>query len=216
MTAQFRALHVIDVALTSSLQSGPGAEPDPGKGGGPGRRRAWLAAAAEPRNRRTGPESLLGEGWTPEVQGLHLSHRSRDHGLGGRAPQPYLCPDAHQDPQNVVLFEEMRSGVAVPLLVGAGERTEPTNSWACCCWRAPVRAAFDQHDVELLEALAQEAVIAIQNATQQPEAPVDAPDAAGRTGTPGGCRKMDRHGPGSHGPGPPHQQPDRHRARQRR
>jgi signal transduction histidine kinase len=60
----------------------------------------------------------------------------------------------------------MRSGVAVPLLVGLGEEPEPKELLGVLLLESTRLAAFDPHDVELLEALAQEAVIAIQNATQ--------------------------------------------------
>jgi signal transduction histidine kinase len=65
-----------------------------------------------------------------------------------------------------MLFEEMRSGVAVPLLFSAGEQSEKA-LLGVLLLESTQPAAFDQHDVELLLALAQEAVIAIQNATQQ-------------------------------------------------
>jgi signal transduction histidine kinase len=65
-----------------------------------------------------------------------------------------------------MLFEDMRSGVAVPLLVG-GEGEQGNDELLGVLLLESARlAAFDRQDVELLEALAQEAVIAIQNATQ--------------------------------------------------
>jgi signal transduction histidine kinase len=75
----------------------------------------------------------------------------------------------------VVLFEEMESGVAVPLithLAGAldeqagGAAEEKQELLGVLLLESTRPAAFDQQDVELLEAMAQEAMIAIQNATQ--------------------------------------------------
>jgi GAF domain-containing protein len=67
----------------------------------------------------------LGEGWTPEV----CAYTFRlGHGITGWVAQhqrPYLCFDALDDPLNVVLFDEMRSGVAVPLLGGLGAEAQP-------------------------------------------------------------------------------------------
>lgn len=161
MTAQFRALHDIDVALTSSLQLDRVLNLILEKA-------CDLVGAEHGSLRLLDPaggdlvlKAYLGEGWTPEVRAYTFPI---GHGITGWVAQhrrPYLCRDAHADPQNVVLFEEMQSGVAVPLLTGPEgellgvlllESTRP--------------AAFDERDVELLEALAQEAVIAIQNATQ--------------------------------------------------
>jgi signal transduction histidine kinase len=166
MTAQFRALHVIDVALSSSLQldrvlnlildkavSLVGAE----------------HGSLRLLNSETGELVLkahLGEGWSPEVRAYTFPI---GHGITGwvaKHKEPYLCPDAHEDPQNVVLFEEMRSGVAVPLLSGAENQGRDDDLLGVLLLESTRPAAFDQHDVELLQALAQEAIIAIQNATQ--------------------------------------------------
>jgi signal transduction histidine kinase len=166
MTAQFRALHVIDVALTSSLQLDRVLTLILEKAVG-------LVGAEHGSLRLLNPgtgelvlKAYLGEGWTPEVRAYVFQI---GHGITGWVAEhrrPYLCADAHRDPQNVVLFEEMRSGVAVPLLVGLGEEAEPQEVLGVLLLESTRLAAFDQHDVELLEALAQEAVIAIQNATR--------------------------------------------------
>jgi signal transduction histidine kinase len=161
MTAQFRALHVIDVALASSLKLDRllGLILD---------KAVTLVGAEHGSLRLLDPETEVlvlrahvGDGWTPEVKAYTFP---LGHGITGwvaRHREPYLCADSHRDPQNVLLFEEMRSGVAVPLLVGAEELL------GVLLLESTRRAAFDRHDVELLQALAQEAVIAIQNATQQ-------------------------------------------------
>ncbi len=167
MTAQFRALHVIDVALTSSLQLDRvlnlilekavylvGAEHGSLRMLNPGTKELMLKAH-------------LGEGWTPDIRAYKFQ---LGHGITGWVAenrQPYLCPDAHNDPQNVVLFEEMHSGVAVPLLSRLVEDPACDELLGVLLLESTRLAAFDQQDVELLEALAQEAVIAIQNATQQ-------------------------------------------------
>jgi signal transduction histidine kinase len=167
MTAQFRALNVIDTALSSSLQLDRVLNLILD--------RATALVGAEHGSLRllnleSGELVLkahLGEGWTPEVRAYTFPI---GHGITGWVAEhrrPYLCPDAHQDAQNVVLFEEMRSGVAVPLVFGDRESHERTELLGVLLLESTRRAAFDRHDVELLEALAQEAVIAIQNATQR-------------------------------------------------
>ena len=166
MTAQFRALHVIDVALTSSLQLDTVLNLILEKATG-------LVGAEHGSLRLLDPETgvlvlkaHLGEGWTPEV----CAYTFRlGHGITGWVAQhktPYLCSDALNDPLNVVLFEEMRSGVAVPLLKGPGQEGQPGQAQGVLLLESTRLEAFDQQDVELLEALAQVAIIAIENATQ--------------------------------------------------
>jgi signal transduction histidine kinase len=60
----------------------------------------------------------------------------------------------------------MRSSVAVPLLDARRDRTEIDDFLGVLLLESQRLAAFDRQDLELLDALAQEAVIAIQNATQ--------------------------------------------------
>ena len=175
MTAQFRALHVIDMALTSSLQldrvldlilekaiSLVGAE----------------HGSLRLLNSETGElvlKAYLGEGWTPEVQAYTFKIGQGPTGWVAQHHRPYLCPDARHDPKNIVLFEEMQSGVAVPLLTHlagemSGQADDPNQGGqellGVLLLESARLGAFDQQDVELLEAMAQEAVIAIQNATQ--------------------------------------------------
>lgn len=166
MTAQFRAMHIIDVALTSSLQLDRVLNLILEKATG-------LVGAEHGSLRllraETGElvlKAFLGEGWTQEIRDYTFQ---LGHGITGWVAQyrkPYLCPDALTDPQNVVLFEDMRSGVAVPLLTALSEEPERDVLLGVLLLESARPAAFDQQDVELLEALAQEAVIAIQNATQ--------------------------------------------------
>jgi signal transduction histidine kinase len=66
----------------------------------------------------------------------------------------------------VVLFEDMRSSISVPLLYSSDEHPLKNRLIGVLLLESSRLAAFDRQDVELLEALAQEAVIAIQNATQ--------------------------------------------------
>jgi GAF domain-containing protein len=167
MTAQFHALHVIDIALTSSVQLDRVINLILEKAVG-------LVGAEHGSLRLLNPESgelvlraYLGEGWTAEVRAYTFEI---GHGITGWVAEhrrPYLCLDAHTDPQNVILFEEMQSGVAVPLLTRLDQEEEQTQLLGVLLLESTRPAAFDQHDVELLEALAQDAVIAIQNATQQ-------------------------------------------------
>jgi signal transduction histidine kinase len=166
MTAQFRALHVIDVALTSSLQLDRVLNLILEKA-------VYLVGAEHGSLRLLNPDTnelvlkaYLGEGWTPSIRAYRFRLGQGITGWVAEHRQPYLCRDAHSDPQNVVLFEEMRSGVAVPLLSRLVEDPARDELLGVLLLESTRLATFDQHDVELLEALAQEAVIAIQNATQ--------------------------------------------------
>jgi len=166
MTAQFRALHVIDLALTSSL------EPD--------RvlnlilEKAVELVGAEhgslrELNQDTGELVLkahFGDKWTEET----LSYTPR---VGEGIMQwvakhrlPYLSPDVRKDPRYVVLFKDMRSSLAVPLLTNPEGEPDEDDFLGVLLLESSRLAAFDQQDVELMDALAQEAVIAIQNARQ--------------------------------------------------
>ncbi len=166
MTAQFRALHVIDVALTASLRLDRVLNLILEKA-------IHLVGAEHGSLRLLNPDTgelvlkaYLGEGWTPEIRAYTFQ---RGHGIVGWVAQhqkPYVCSDSLSDSQNIVLFEEMRSGVAVPLLSHLGEELQHDEVLGVLLLESARLAAFDKHDVELLEALAQEAVIAIQNATQ--------------------------------------------------
>lgn len=166
MTAQFRALHVIDVALTSSLRLDRVLSLILEKA-------VHLVGAEHGSLRLLNPDTgelvlkaYLGEGWTPEIRAYTFQ---LGHGITGWVAehrQPYLCADSLSDPLNVVLFEEMRSGVAVPLFSYPSEELQRGEVLGVLLLESARLAAFDKHDVELLEAMAQEAVIAIQNATQ--------------------------------------------------
>jgi len=166
MTAQFRALHDIDVALTSSLQLDRVLNLILEKA-------VHLVGAEHGSLRLLNPKTgdlelkaYLGEGWTPEVR---ASRFPVGHGITGWAVQnrrSYLCSDAQNDPHYVVLFQDMQSSVAVPL-AGSLAQGEPGDQvLGVLLLESARQSAFDAQDVELLEALAQEAVIAIQNATQ--------------------------------------------------
>ncbi len=166
MTAQFRALHVIDVALTSSLRLDRVLNLILEKA-------VHLVGAEHGSLRLLDPDTgelvlkaYLGEGWTPEIRAYTFELGQGITGWVAEHRQPYLCSNLLTDPQNVVLFDEMRSGVAVPLLSRLGEEPACGELLGVLLLESTRLAAFDSHDVELLEALAQEAVIAIQNATQ--------------------------------------------------
>jgi len=166
MTAQFRALHDIDVALTSSLQLDRVLNLILEKA-------VHLVGAEHGSLRLLNPETgelelkaFLGEGWTPEVRATRFPV---GHGITGWVVQnrrSYLCSDAQHDPQYVVLFDDMRSSVAVPLAGGLAQEEGGEEVLGVLLLESARLAAFDDQDVELLEALAQQAVIAIQNATQ--------------------------------------------------
>lgn len=168
MTAQFRALHAIDLALSASLELERVLNLILEK--------AVELVGAEHGSLRlldaeTGElplKACLGEGWTPEKQ----AYAPRlGQGIAGRVAelrQPYLSPDVRADPHYVVLFPEMRSTVAVPLLNNLGEG-QGEELLGVLLLESARLAAFDEQDVELLQALAQEAVIAIQNATRHQE-----------------------------------------------
>ena len=166
MTTQFRALHTIDVALTSSLELERVLDMILEKA-------AELVGAEHGSLRQLDSESgklvlraHYGDGWTPEK----LAYTPRiGQGIArwvAENRRPYLSPDVRDDPLNVVLFEDMRSSISVPLQYGREDPTKPDSLLGVLLLESSGVAAFDQQDVELLEALAQEAVIAIQNASQ--------------------------------------------------
>ncbi len=166
MTAQFRTLHTIDVALTSSLGSERVLNLILEKA-------AELVNAEHGSLRQLDPESgklvlkaYYGDGWTPEK----LAYTPRiGQGIArwvAEHRRPYLSLDVRKDPLNIVLFEDMRSSISVPLQYGQEDPSEPDSLLGVLLLESSRLAAFDQQDVELLEALAQEAVIAIQNASQ--------------------------------------------------
>ncbi|MBW1696094.1 MAG: GAF domain-containing protein [Deltaproteobacteria bacterium] len=167
MTAQFRALHAIDIALTSSLQLERVLNLILEKA-------VELVGAEHGSLRQLKPETgelilraHYGDGWTAEK----LAYTPRvGEGIAqwvAENRRPYLNPDVRKDPRYVVLFEDMRSSVAVPLLGAHGNEDPVAEQFLGVLLLESSRtAAFDQQDVELLDALAQEAVIAIQNATQ--------------------------------------------------
>jgi len=164
MTAQFRALHVIDVALSSSLQLDRVLKLILDKA-------VELVDAEHGSLRRINPDtgelelvSHLGAGWTPQAL-AYIPKRGIARWVAEHR-QSYLCPDVRKDPHNVVLFEDMRSSVAVPFL---DSQKKDAELLGVLLLESSRLAGFDQQDVELLEALAQEAVIAIQNATQHQE-----------------------------------------------
>ena len=166
MTTQFRALHTIDVALTSSLELDHVLNLILEKA-------AELVSAEHGSLRHLEPETgnlvlkaHYGEGWTKEK----LAYTPRiGQGIArwvAEQQRPYLSPDVRKDPLNVVLFEDMRSSISVPLLYSSDKQQDKGKFIGVLLLESSRLAAFDQQDVELLEALAQEAVIAIQNATQ--------------------------------------------------
>jgi len=166
MTTQFRALHTIDVALTSSLELERVLDMILEKA-------AELVGAEHGSLRQLDSESgklvlraHYGDGWTPEK----LAYTPRiGQGIArwvAENRRPYLSPDVRDDPLNVVLFEDMRSSISVPLQYGREDPIKPDSLLGVLLLESSGVAAFDQQDVELLEALAQEAVIAIQNASQ--------------------------------------------------
>ncbi len=163
MTAQFRALHVIDVALTASLQLDRVLSLILEKAMTLVRAEHGSLRLLNPATDELELKAWLGEGWTPEVRAYPFK---LGHGITGwvaQNRQPYLSSNAHGDPHYVVLFAEMQSSVAVPLVGGSS----PDDQLLGVLLLESARPeAFDLHDVELLEAMAQEAVIAIQNATQ--------------------------------------------------
>ena len=164
MTTQFRTLHAIDVALTSSLQLVRVLNLILEKA-------AELVDAEHGSLRQLDAESgklvlkaHYGDGWTSEK----LDYTPRiGQGIArwvAENRRPYLSPDVRDDPLNVVLFEDMRSSISVPLQFGQEDPSKPDSLLGVLLLESSRVAAFDQQDVELLEALAQEAVIAIQNA----------------------------------------------------
>ena len=166
MTTQFRTLHTIDVALTSSLELERVLN-------------LILEKAAELVDAEHGSLRQLeaetgklvlkahyGDGWTAEKLAYTPQIGQGIARWVAENRRPYLSPDVRDDPLNVVLFEDMRSSISVPLQFGHEDPSEPDSLVGVLLLESSRVAAFDQQDVELLEALAQEAVIAIQNASQ--------------------------------------------------
>ncbi len=166
MTAQFRALHVIDLALTSSL------EPDRVLNLILEKAVELLGAehgSLRELNQDTGELILkahFGDKWTEET--LAYTPRVGEGIMQWVAKHrlPYLSPDVRKDPRYVVLFKDMRSSLAVPLLTNPEGEPDEDDFLGVLLLESSRLAAFDQQDVELMDALAQEAVIAIQNARQ--------------------------------------------------
>ena len=136
MTAQFRTLHTIDVALTSSLESERVLNLILEKA-------AELVNAEHGSLRQLDPESgklvlkaHYGDGWTPEK----LAYTPRiGQGIArwvAEHRRPYLSPDVRNDPLNVVLFEDMCSSISVPLQYGLEDPAKP-----------PLAPVLDQGDV---------------------------------------------------------------------
>jgi signal transduction histidine kinase len=169
MTAQFRALHAIDMALTSSLELDHVLNLILEKAVGLVGAEHGSLRLLNPETRELALKAYLGEGWTPEVRAYTFRLGQGITGWVAEHRQAYLYADAHHDPQNIVLFEEMHSGVAVPLLSGLGAEPERDELLGVLLLESTRPAAFDHQDVELLEAFAQLAVIAIQNATRHHE-----------------------------------------------
>jgi len=164
MTAQFQALHDIDLALTSSLELARVLDLILEKA-------VDLVGAESGSLRQIDPDTgklvlkaHIGSGWTPEALAF-IPEKGIVRWVAEHR-YPYLCLDLSKDPQNIVLFEGMRSSVAVPLLVGQKSEETGDKLLGVLLLESSQLAAFDQQDVQLLEALAQEAVIAIQNAMQ--------------------------------------------------
>jgi signal transduction histidine kinase len=169
MKSQFRALHMIDVALSSSLQLDRVLNLILEKA-------VELVGAEHGSFRKLVPEtgelvlqSHFGAGWTPEA--IAFSPKT-GQGIARwvvENKQPYLSSDVRKDPRNVVLFEDMRSTVAVPLQFSQKGQKGKDKIIGVLLLESSQLAAFDRQDVEVLESLAQEAVIALQNATQHQE-----------------------------------------------
>ena len=164
MTAQFQALHDIDLAITSSLELERVLDLILEKA-------VDLVGAESGSLRQIDPDTgnlelkaHLGSGWTPEALAF-IPEKGIVRWVAEHR-NSYLCLDLSKDPQNIVLFEGMRSSVAVPLLVGQKSEETGDKLLGVLLLESSQLAAFDQQDVQLLEALAQEAVIAIQNAMQ--------------------------------------------------
>lgn len=164
MTAQFRALHDIDIALTSSLELERVLELILEKAVDLVGAESGSLRQVDPETGKLDLKAHLGSGWTPEALAF-IPERGIVRWVAEHK-NSYLCRDLSKDPQNIVLFEGMRSSVAVPLLTGQETEDAGEELLGVLLLESSKLAAFDQQDVELLEALAQEAVIAIQNATQ--------------------------------------------------
>jgi signal transduction histidine kinase len=166
MTAQFRTLHTIDVMLTSSQELERVLNLILEKATELVDAEHGSLRQLDPKSGKLVLKAHYGDGWTAEK----LDYTPRiGEGIArwvAEHRRPYLSPDVRNDPLNVVLFEDMRSSISVPLQYGQEDPSKPGALLGVLLLESSRVAAFDQQDVELLEALAQEAVIAIQNASQ--------------------------------------------------
>jgi signal transduction histidine kinase len=166
MTAQFRTLHAIDVMLTSSQELERVLNLILEKATELVDAEHGSLRQLDPKSGKLVLKAHYGDGWTAEK----LDYTPRiGEGIArwvAEHRRPYLSPDVRNDPLNVVLFEDMRSSISVPLQYGQEDPSKPGALLGVLLLESSRVAAFDQQDVELLEALAQEAVIAIQNASQ--------------------------------------------------
>ncbi|MBN1661700.1 MAG: GAF domain-containing protein [Anaerolineae bacterium] len=166
MTAQFRALHTIDIALTSSLQLDRVLRLILEKAVDLVRAEHGSLRLYNPDTGELVLKAYLGEGWTPEVRAYVFSRGTGLCGWVAEEHKPYLCLDTHSDPRYVMLFDKMRSAVAVPLLTHGRNDLSDDELLGVLLLESARPGAFGHQDVELLSAMAQEAVLAIQNATQ--------------------------------------------------
>jgi signal transduction histidine kinase len=166
MTAQFRTLHTIDVMLSSSQELERVLNLILEKATELVDAEHGSLRQLDPKSGKLVLKAHYGDGWTAEK----LDYTPRiGEGIArwvAEHRRPYLSPDVRNDPLNVVLFEDMRSSISVPLQYGQEDPSKPGALLGVLLLESSRVAAFDQQDVELLEALAQEAVIAIQNASQ--------------------------------------------------
>jgi GAF domain-containing protein len=101
--------------------------------------------------------ATVGSDWTPEKKAARLRLGEGVTGTVARSGEAYLCPDTGRDTYYVALFPEIRSEVAVPVILQG-------TTWAVINMDAEEPAAFGPAEVEVLSAFAELVSFAIQAA----------------------------------------------------
>jgi Nif-specific regulatory protein len=97
-----------------------------------------------------------GEGWSEGKMKTRLKIGEGVTGTVAQTGKPYVCANTEKDPRCVVLFPEMKSEIAVPVVIDR----EP---WAVINMDSEQYSAFDEKTAEALSAFAETVSFAIQS-----------------------------------------------------
>jgi PAS domain S-box-containing protein len=95
-----------------------------------------------------------------EIQRLNQLVSSPEKGLSGWAIQnrkSLVCNDLSKEPRYIATYSEMCSGIYAPIITG-------DTTIGCISIESDQPGAFDEHDLRLLETVAAQAAIALENA----------------------------------------------------